>query len=140
RPSLASRSPPSLTTTSVRSVFAVVISAMAGSLAYFLPAAKLAWDATGQVVSIASPTPLPSTAPSSPIPTPANLQGQGAFTVLLLGSDDDSKFSADHVLTQSMILVRVIPSSKQVIMLSIPRDRYVPFLSGGPGKMDGASS
>src|SRR5438067_514868 len=113
---------------------------MAGSLAYFLPAAKLAWDATGQVVSIASPTPLPSTAQSSPTPTPANLQGQGAFTVLLLGSDDDSKFSADHVLTQSMILVRVIPSSKQVIMLSIPRDLWVPLSTGGMGKIDGAYS
>ncbi len=136
----ASRRRLSITRTAVLAVFAVFISAMAGSLAYFLPAAKLAWDATGQVVSIASPTPLPSTAPSSPIPTPANLQGQGAFTVLLLGSDDDSKFSADHVLTQSMILVRVIPSSKQVIMLSIPRDLYVPFWSGGSGKIDGAYS
>jgi LCP family protein required for cell wall assembly len=118
----------------------VFLSAMAGS-AYFLPAAKLAWDATGQVVSIASPTPSPSstTSSSSPTPTPV-AQQQGAFTVLLLGSDDDSKFSADHVLTQSMILVRVIPSSKQVIMLSIPRDLYVPFWRGGSGKIDGAYS
>jgi LCP family protein required for cell wall assembly len=119
----------------------VFLSAMAGSFAYFLPAAKLAWDATGQVVSIASPTPSPSstTSSSSPTPTPV-AQQQGAFTVLLLGSDDDSKFSADHVLTQSMILVRVIPSSKQVIMLSIPRDLYVPFWRGGSGKIDGAYS
>jgi len=60
--------------------------------------------------------------------------------VLLLGSDDDSKFSADHVLTQSMILVRVLPATKQVIMLSIPRDLYVPFWTGGSGKIDGAYS
>src|SRR5713226_6628368 len=45
--------------------------------------------------------------------------------VLLLGSDDDSKFSPDHVLTQSMILLRVIPATKEVTMLSIPRDLYV---------------
>src|SRR5207245_8488273 len=83
----ASRRRLSMTRTAVLAVFAVFISAMAGSLAYFLPAAKLAWDATGQVVSIASPTPSPSSASaSSPTPTPANLQGQGAFTVLLLGS------------------------------------------------------
>ncbi len=114
---------------------------MAGSLAYFLPAAKLAWDATGQTVAVASPTPSPSSLSSpSPSPTPVAAQPQGAFTVLLLGSDDDSKFSADHVLTQSMILVRVIPSTKQVIMLSIPRDLYVPFWSGGSGKIDGAYS
>jgi len=113
---------------------------MAGSFAYFLPAAKLAWDATGQVVAVASPTPSPSISSSSPTPTPVAAQPKGAFTVLLLGSDDDSKFSADHVLTQSMILVRVIPSTKQVIMLSIPRDLYVPFWRGGSGKIDGAYS
>jgi LCP family protein required for cell wall assembly len=113
---------------------------MAGSLAYFLPAARLAWEATGQVVSIASPTPSPLTSPdSSPSPSPA-IKTPGAFTVLLLGSDDDSKFSADHVLTQSMILVRVLPASKQVIMMSIPRDLYVPFWRGGSGKIDGAYS
>jgi LCP family protein required for cell wall assembly len=113
---------------------------MAGSLAYFLPAAKLAWDATGQVVTIASPTPSPSLETNaSPLPSAA-ARTPGAFTVLLLGSDDDSKFSADHVLTQSMILVRVIPSTKQVVMLSIPRDLNVPFWRGGSGKIDGAYS
>jgi LCP family protein required for cell wall assembly len=92
------------------------------------------------VVSIASPTPSPSTsATSSPTPSAA-AQPQGAFTVLLLGSDDDSKFSADHVLTQSMILVRVIPSTHSVTMLSIPRDLYVPLSTGGTGKIDGAYS
>jgi LCP family protein required for cell wall assembly len=113
---------------------------MAGSLAYFLPAAKLAWDATGQVVTIAAPTPSPSLETNaSPSPSAA-ARTPGAFTVLLLGSDDDSKFSADHVLTQSMILVRVIPSTKQVVMLSIPRDLNVPFWRGGSGKIDGAYS
>src|SRR4029077_2491549 len=129
----------SITRTAVLAVFAVFLSAMAGSFAYFLPAAKLAWDATGQVVSIASPTPTPSTAASSPSPSPV-AQQQGAFTVLLLGSDDDSKFSADHVLTQSMILVRVVPSTHSVTMLSIPRDLYVPLSTGGSGKIDGAYS
>lgn len=113
---------------------------MAGSLAYFLPAAKLAWDATGQVVTVPSPGPSPSpTLDTSPSPSAA-AQVPGAFTVLLLGSDDDSKFSADHVLTQSMILVRVIPSTHSVTMLSIPRDLYVPFWTGGSGKIDGAYS
>ncbi len=60
--------------------------------------------------------------------------------MLLLGSDDDSKFSADHVLTQSMILVRVVPSTHSVTMLSIPRDLYVPLSTGGSGKIDGAYS
>ena len=135
----ASRRRLSIVRTAALAIFAIGLSAMAGSLAYFLPAAKLAWDATGQVITIASPSPSPiSTTPSSPSPVP--IYQPGAFTVLLLGSDDDSKFSADHVLTQSMILVRVLPESKQVIMLSIPRDLYVPFWTGGSGKIDGAYS
>jgi LCP family protein required for cell wall assembly len=39
-----------------------------------------------------------------------------------------------------MILVRVIPASKQVIMLSIPRDLYVPISCDGTSKIDGAYS
>jgi LCP family protein required for cell wall assembly len=60
--------------------------------------------------------------------------------VLLLGSDDDSKFNADHVLTQSMILVRVVPATKSVTMLSIPRDLYAPLSCGWTSKIDGAYS
>jgi LCP family protein required for cell wall assembly len=119
-------------------VLAVALSGLAGGFAYFLPAAAAAVQATGQVVVVPSPTPSPLFTPSpSPSPAPAPT---GAFTVLLLGSDDDSKFDADHVLTQSMILVRVIPATKQVTMLSIPRDLYVQFWIGGSGKIDGAYS
>ena len=60
--------------------------------------------------------------------------------MLLLGSDDDSKFQADHVLTQSMILVRVEPATKHVTMLSIPRDLWVPMSTGGSAKIDAAYS
>ncbi len=112
---------------------------MAGGLAYFLPAAQLAIESTGQVITL--PTPSPTAVLFSPTPnSPSAAPVTGAFTVLLLGSDDDSKFSADHVLTQSMILVRVVPSTKQVTMLSIPRDLYVHLSTGGSGKIDGAYS
>ena len=60
------------------------------------------------------------------------------FTVLLLGSDDDSKFVTDHYNTQSMILVRVDPSAKAVTMMSIPRDLWVPMPGGGMGKISTA--
>ncbi len=114
---------------------------MAGGFAYFLPAAQLAFDSTGQVIALPTPTPSPSLLFSpSPSSSPVPSAPSGAFTVLLLGSDDDSKFSSDHVLTQSMILVRVIPSTKQVTMLSIPRDLYVHLSTGGYGKIDGAYS
>jgi LCP family protein required for cell wall assembly len=113
---------------------------VAGGLAYFIPAATTAIEATGQAVHV--PTPLPSPTDlltASPSPTPV-ASVSGAFTVLLLGSDDDSKFQSDHVLSQSMILVRVVPSTKQVTMLSIPRDLYVPMSVGWSGKIDGAYS
>jgi LCP family protein required for cell wall assembly len=116
---------------------AVAISATAGGFAYFIPAAVTAWNATAQVVRIPSPSPAEVLFSPSPSPSPVT---SGDFTVLLLGSDDDSKFSADHVLTQSMILVRVRPASKSVVMISIPRDLYVPLSVGWTGKIDGAYS
>jgi LCP family protein required for cell wall assembly len=119
-------------------VLAIVMSAMAGGIAYFVPAAQLAIESTGQVLHV-TPSPSESPAPSTS-PTPSAAPTPGAFTVLLLGSDDDSKFSSDHVLTQSMILVRIVPSTKQVTMLSLPRDLLVPLSTGGSGKIDGAYS
>jgi len=116
------------------------MSSVAGGLAYFLPAAQLALDSTGQVIRVPSPSPTDLFTSPSPSGSPSPAAVTGAFTVLLLGSDDDSKFSSDHVLTQSMILVRVIPSTKQVTMLSIPRDLYVHLSTGGYGKIDGAYS
>jgi LCP family protein required for cell wall assembly len=114
------------------------MSSMAGGVAYFIPAAQTALDVTGQVIHVTpSPSMLFSPSPTS-VPTAAPVTG--AFTVLLLGSDDDSKFSGDHVLTQSMILVRVVPSTKEVTMLSIPRDLYVHLSTGGFAKIDGAYS
>jgi LCP family protein required for cell wall assembly len=118
---------------------AIALSAVAGGFSYFLPAAVTAYQSTSQGVIVPSPT--PGSLLFSPSPSPSTTAAiPGAFTVLLLGSDDDSKFSADHVLTQSMILVRVIPATKQVIMLSIPRDLWVPLSTGGSGKIDGAYS
>jgi LCP family protein required for cell wall assembly len=120
-------------------VLAVALSAVAGGFAYFLPAAATALQETGQAVTIASPSPTSILFSPSPSASPIAVS-QGAFTVLLLGSDDDSKFSSDHVLTQSMILVRVNPATKEVTMLSIPRDLYVHLSTGGFGKIDGAYS
>jgi LCP family protein required for cell wall assembly len=112
---------------------------MAGGFAFFMPAAVVAFNSTTQLPQV--PSPSPADILFSPIPSPSPLaQQQGAFTVLLLGSDDDSKFGPDHVLTQSMILMRVQPATKEVTMLSIPRDLYVHLSTGGSGKIDGAYS
>jgi LCP family protein required for cell wall assembly len=114
-------------------VAGIVLAALSGGLAYFLPAIITGVQATGQAVA----TPVPSH-PAQQSPAPA--AAQGAFTVLLLGSDDDDKFDPNHVLTQSMILVRIDPVAKEVTMLSIPRDLWVPLSTGGTAKIDGAYS
>ena len=119
-------------------VAAVALSSAAGVFAYFMPAIVEAFDAINQAVVVpspsASPTNLVGSSPSSK-PTPRT---PGSFTVLLLGSDNDTKFLAAHVLTQSMILVRVNPTTRKVTMLSIPRDLYVPLSTGRTDKIDGA--
>jgi LCP family protein required for cell wall assembly len=116
------------------------MSSMAGGLAYFLPAAQLAIEATGQVSARTTPSPTDLLLSPTPAQSPSASAPSGAFTVLLLGSDDDSKFKSDRFLTQSMILVRVVPSTKQVTMLSIPRDLYVHLSTGGYGKIMDAYS
>ncbi|MBV9577124.1 MAG: LCP family protein [Chloroflexi bacterium] len=58
------------------------------------------------------------------------------FNLLLLGSDNDLKFTADAVLTQSMILVSVDPRTHDVAMISIPRDFWVPIANYGYQKID----
>ena len=118
-------------------MLAIAISAVSGGFAYFLPAGVAAWNATARIERVPSPSPAEILFSPSPSPSPVI---PGAFTVLLLGSDDDSKFYSDHVLTQSMILVRVTPSTKQVVMISIPRDLYVPLSVGGTGKVSAAYS
>src|SRR5437660_3440993 len=111
-----------------------LVSGAAGAVVYFWPVLMAGYQQTGQVSDIKA-------AASAVAQSPAAVPPAGAaFTVLLLGSDDDSKFPADHVLTQSMILVRVDPSARQVTMLSIPRDLWVPLSTGTTEKIDGAYS
>ncbi len=114
---------------------------MAGAGFYFAPAIAAAFEDFGHTIHHeATPRPSPTTSSSAaPTATPAAAATAGQpFTVLLLGSDNDAKFSGSLVLTQSMILARVDPVSKQVTMLSIPRDLDVPLSSGGSDKIDKA--
>jgi LCP family protein required for cell wall assembly len=101
---------------------AFVLSGLIGVGAYFLPL----FLAAAQQTNLA-PAPAASAAPPAP---------GSPFTILLLGSDNDTKFPKDKVLTQSMILVRVNPSSRAVTMLSIPRDLWVPLSTGHSAKID----
>jgi LCP family protein required for cell wall assembly len=101
-----------------------MLSGLTGLGAYFLPLLQTA--ATSTSVNGSLPNLIPAQAPTQP------------FTVLLLGSDDDSKFVPDQLNTQSMILLRVDPNTKQATMLSIPRDLWVPLPKEGMGKISWA--
>ena len=98
-------------------VLGFVLAGLGGLGAYFLPVFQAA--ATSTAISGL----LPNLNPTQP------------FTVLLLGSDDDSKFVPGRLNTQSMILLRVDPSTKQATMLSIPRDLWVQIPNEGWGKI-----
>ncbi|MFZ0921122.1 MAG: LCP family protein [Candidatus Dormiibacterota bacterium] len=109
-----------------------LVSILAGVVLYFLPAIQVALRDTGQVN-----TSLGGTAQLKPVSASEHLSSTSPFTLLLLGSDSDSKFKGDY-LTQSMILTRVDPATKQVTMLSIPRDLWVRLCNGSNGKIDQA--
>jgi LCP family protein required for cell wall assembly len=115
-----------------------------GALAYFFPAIVAAFQDTGHTLHrsgespAASPSPTPASSAAAVTADPTAPASAQAFTVLLLGSDNDAKFSGSAVLTQSMILTRVDPQTKKVVMLSIPRDLYVHLSTGGTAKIDNA--
>jgi LCP family protein required for cell wall assembly len=116
------------------------VSGAAGAVAYFFPAITTAFQVTGHAIQRDTETPAAS-APGLPVEAVATADPHitdGPFTVLLLGSDNDAKFSGNEVLTQSMILTRVNPATRQVVMLSIPRDLFVPLSTGGTDKIDKA--
>jgi LCP family protein required for cell wall assembly len=103
-------------------VFGFGLSGVSGVVAYFLPAITAALNITGHQTQGGSgkhPVATPSTSPVSSSSQPIN--------ILLLGSDNDTKFEADDVLTQTMILVRINPAAHSVVMFSIPRDLWVPI-------------
>jgi LCP family protein required for cell wall assembly len=121
-------------------VVGFAVSGGAGAALYFSPAIAAAFQDFGHSIhhataAGASPSAPGAAATASPAPIAS---AAGAFTVLLLGSDNDAKFQSNQVLTQSMILARVDPSTKHVTMLSIPRDLYVPLSTGGTDKVDKA--
>jgi LCP family protein required for cell wall assembly len=105
-------------------VLGFVLAGLTGLGAYFMPLLQTAANSTAGAPGL--PNLNSVQAPTEP------------FTVLLLGSDDDSKFAPDQVNTQSMILVRVDPATKQATMLSIPRDLWVPIPNQGMGKISWA--
>lgn len=113
----------------------LLVSGGGGALAYFMPALTAALSSTGQTAKSLSTRGEGSGGSGS-----AGVSPSRPLNVLFLGSDDDIKFDPTHLLTQSMILLRVDPVTKQATMLSIPRDLYVPLSAGGSSKIMAAYS
>jgi LCP family protein required for cell wall assembly len=119
-----------------------VLSGAIGAVAYFMPAIVTAFQDTGHSIDRSLQSPQASAATSASASAVASAPPAVAppgkpFTVLLLGSDNDAKFGG-IVLTQSMILARVNPTTRQVVMESIPRDLWVQLSTGGSAKIDAA--
>jgi len=117
-----SRAPASPIRIALLTALGFLLSGLVGAGAYFLPLVLTAAQQTNR-----EPAPVTTADPPAP---------GSPFTILLLGSDNDTKFTKDKVLTQSMILVRVNPGTKAVTMLSIPRDLWVPLSTGHSAKID----
>ncbi|HEV8516890.1 MAG TPA: LCP family protein [Candidatus Limnocylindrales bacterium] len=87
---------------------------------------------SGAAPSAATPpaTPLSDTPQPS---TPAQWDGSGRLNVLLVGSDSHPELSADHYLTDTLIVASVDPQTKAVAMFSVPRDTIrVPLPASWP--------
>jgi LCP family protein required for cell wall assembly len=71
-----------------------------------------------------------------PATAPPPLDSSKRINVLLLGSDNDQKFPANAVLSQTMIVVSIDPAHRQVTLLSLPRDLWVAIPGHGNAKID----
>jgi LCP family protein required for cell wall assembly len=73
---------------------------------------------------------------ATPAATPPPLDSKQRVNILLLGSDNDQKFAQDAVLSQTMIVVSIDPAKRQVTLLSLPRDLWVPIPGHANAKID----
>ncbi len=105
-----------------------VLSGVGGAVSFFWPTIVTAVGSTDHAIN-RTPTPVAASgSPAATTPTPSS-GSDAPFTVLLMGSDNDSKFKSGGVpsfcCAQSLILMRVDPATGAVTMLSIPRDLWV---------------
>jgi LCP family protein required for cell wall assembly len=81
------------------------------------------------------PSALPRGVPA-PATAPPPLDSSKRINVLLLGSDNDQKFQANALLSQTMIVVSIDPAHHDVTLLSLPRDLWVDIPGHGAAKID----
>lgn len=66
-----------------------------------------------------------------PIGTEGSIDGR-AWNLLVLGSDNDQKYTFPVLLTQVVMIAHIDPSHKRVSLVSLPRDSWLPV----PGHTD----
>ena len=81
------------------------------------------------------PSALPRGVPA-PATAPPPLDSSKRINVLLLGSDNDQKFQANALLSQTMIVVSIDPAHRDVTLLSLPRDLWVDIPGRSSAKID----
>lgn len=74
--------------------------------------------------------------PNSPASDPPPPLSQETVNILLLGTDARRGETATR--TDAIVLVRIERDGGRVSMLSIPRDLWVPYPTGGEGRVNGA--
>lgn len=85
----------------------------------------------------------PTQAAGLPTPTPIpDWNGKNRVNILLLGADTnaDRKAEGEPALSDTMIIVSIDPTTKQVGMMSIPRDTLVSIPGVGDDKINAAYS
>src|ERR1700716_1678561 len=105
---------------------ALVLALIGGALLYLPPVLALLEPHDPMVGRIAG----------VPAATPPPLDSKQRINILLLGSDNDQKFKQDALLSQTMIVVSIDPSTHQVTMLSLPRDLWVEIPGHASAKID----
>jgi LCP family protein required for cell wall assembly len=118
--------------TILRVVLAVFLLAACSTTAFALTKVSQYYQAL-QIVQRVTGKALPTVNPNGRVQAtalPDTLSGVKSFNMLLLGSDNDAKFSSGAVLTQTDIVVRIDLEHHKVTMVSIPRDMWISTESG----------
>jgi LCP family protein required for cell wall assembly len=111
------------------SVSAVFLLTLIGGAAF----AVIKYYSVYQFLRDSTGRPLPAVTTNNglqPTQLPGDLSNVDHFNLLLLGSDNDPKFSGGVVLTQTDIVVRVDLAHKKITLVSIPRDLWLPSDTG----------